>query len=70
MLNRLVAAGTSHEEVNRDHVSSSFLQGDTHTVSSKPPPRSAKNIMSVQLNPSSSLDFRSWFSAYSFSLEG
>ena len=42
-----------------------FLQADVQTVLPKP---SAKNL--VQLNPSSSLDFRSGLSAQLFSLKG
>jgi len=59
MLNGLVA-GVSHggSDINgRDHVASSFFS--RHTNRSSPKPHPPQNTMSVQLNPSSSLGFRS-----------
>ena len=70
MLNRLLSAGASHGDNTEDHVVGSFIQQtDTHSSSNPPPPRSLKDIMSVQLNPSSSLGFRSRFSFLFISLQ-
>lgn len=63
VLNGVVAAGVSHDGESihrRDHVASAFLSRHTH-LNRIPTPPPARVKMSVSLNPSNSLGFRSTF---------